>query len=123
MSFSSYVKDNYLAVKIQSSLVNDFDPHCRSPFLNSVNETGGGNPVQITGAWPSGVVPGTRIRCVCFVFLGSIIACRLHKRTFLDQTQVSVQLTVSILAGPLLLEGPKKLFKPVPEPPRSYSVV
>ena len=43
-----------------------------------------------------------------FVFLGSIIICRLYKLTLSDESQVTLQLLSRFLAGPPLLGGPKE---------------
>jgi hypothetical protein len=58
-----------------------------------------------------------------FVFLGSIIICRVYKLTLSDQAQLTLQLTVTlsdlmkkILFSPPLLGGPEKIFSPGPEP-------
>jgi hypothetical protein len=62
-----------------------------------------GVPVQITGARLAGRGPGLPeggpgSNCVAhgFIFLGSIIICRLYKLTLSDQAQVTLQLGVTL---------------------------
>jgi hypothetical protein len=57
-------------------------------------EEAGGKSVQITGARRSGRGPD----CVAyvFVFLGSIVICRLFKLTLSHQAQGTLQLTVNL---------------------------
>jgi hypothetical protein len=50
----------------------------------------GGKPVQITGAWRSGRGSGPNYVANVFVFLCSVIICRLYKLT------ISLQLRVGL---------------------------
>jgi len=77
-------------------------------------------PVQITEAWPGSPEGGPRPKCAAhvffFFFLGRFIMCRLYKLNLSDETQVTLQLRVSLadlasrfLAGPPLW-GARKIF-------------
>jgi len=54
----------------------------------------GGNPYQLPGPGSPERVSRTDFIALVFVFLGSIIICRLYKLTLSEQTQVTLQLTV-----------------------------
>jgi hypothetical protein len=77
-----------------------------------------GKLVQISGAH-DGLEEGLGPNCVSYVlvFLGSFSICQLYKLPLSDQTQVILQLRVSLsdevsrfLACPPLLGKPKKFF-------------
>jgi hypothetical protein len=57
-------------------------------MLISADESGGEEPVQFNGARQSGRGPQVRQFVCVFVFLGSIIICRLYKLTSSEQAQV-----------------------------------
>jgi hypothetical protein len=53
-------------------------------------------PVQIAGVRQCRRGPGARLCCVRFVFLGSVIICRLYKLTRSAQAQVTLRLRFSL---------------------------
>ena len=63
---------------------------------NEKGEVGASKLVQITGSQRSERGPGLRLCCICFIFLGSVIICRLYKLALSDPAQVTLQLTVSL---------------------------
>ena len=70
------------------------------------------NPVQITGAWPSGRGPGACLCCQCFCLSRKYLICRLYKQTLSDQSHVTLQLkrSLSDLAWGCSAGDPEKKF-------------
>jgi hypothetical protein len=63
----------------------------------SADETGGAEAGTNYGG--PAVWKGVRcqtLSCVCFVFVGTIVICRLYKLTLSDQAQPTLQLRVSL---------------------------
>ena len=83
----------------------------------SADKKGWGNPVQITGTRGPEGAPGPHCVAYVFVFLGSVMTCRLHGLTFSDKTQYPLHLRVGLFGlVSALARGPKNFLSPRPEP-------